>query len=301
MNKIQSITTGFILLSLLIPHLLPAQIHVPDPIFRQVIGYHGIKCDSMGFIINSEDAANIEQLKFSDLQQFNLRAITDLSGIEAFSGLKYLDCSGLIKVTKLDLSSNLRLKILACNFCPITSLDLKYNQVLEEFICENCNLSSLDVTYNKNLAVLLLNGNHQLQSLKLPDSKNINVQIRSTAIEKNKERTTELILYVCLGLLFGFGVFVKMKFLKDVSLIRLVFPKNVLDRVLNILILGDLIFLLYFIGGIDWEAGPNTMWNEALIFFLTVLIGLPILIVLLIIKLTIFLTRKFKKKDDSNL
>ena len=121
-------------------------------------------------------------------------AIEDLTGIEAFTSLQILDCSGN-QLTSLDVSNNTALIELNCSYNPLTSLNVTNNTALIELNCSgddgefstlfmsqltnlnvsnntalielNCRynpLTSLDVSANIALHTLYCNGN-QLTSL----------------------------------------------------------------------------------------------------------------------------------------
>ncbi|MCO4815238.1 MAG: T9SS type A sorting domain-containing protein [Flavobacteriales bacterium] len=79
--------------------------------------------------------------------------ITDLSGIEFFTSLSSLICTGNPLVT-LDVSQNTALNYLVCQGVQISTLDLSQNTALLEVLCSNNSLSSIDVTQSPNLTKL---------------------------------------------------------------------------------------------------------------------------------------------------
>ena len=79
--------------------------------------------------------------------------ITDLSGIESFTSLWSLICTGNPLVT-LDVSQNTALNYLVCQDVQISTLDLSQNTALLEVLCSNNSLSSIDVTQSPNLTKL---------------------------------------------------------------------------------------------------------------------------------------------------
>ena len=112
------------------------------------------------------------------------RAIENLKGIEYFTALTMLYCSGnqlpsldvskntaLIllncggnQLTSLDVSKNTALTGLDCSWNQLTTLDVSNNTALTGLECVYCQLTSLDVS--KNTALILLNcGGNQLTSL----------------------------------------------------------------------------------------------------------------------------------------
>ena len=67
--------------------------------------------------IYDTDVAGITSLNVGD------KNITDLSGIEHFTALKYLDCGGN-QLTELDMSKNTALTGLRCDFNHLTALNV---------------------------------------------------------------------------------------------------------------------------------------------------------------------------------
>ena len=92
-----------------------------------------------------------------------LDGITDLTGIEAFVSLTYLDCSGNL-LTNLDVSACIALTTLNCDYNQLTSLDVSANTALTTFGCSSNQLTSLDVSDNPALTILSCDAN-QLTSL----------------------------------------------------------------------------------------------------------------------------------------
>jgi len=76
--------------------------------------------------------------------------ISDLTGIEAFTGLTWLRCDNN-SLTSLDLSHNTNLLSLECQNNSISSLDLSHNTSLVYLYCYNNSLSSLNVANGNNI------------------------------------------------------------------------------------------------------------------------------------------------------
>ncbi|MCO4814613.1 MAG: hypothetical protein KC454_07860 [Flavobacteriales bacterium] len=89
--------------------------------------------------------------------------ISDLTGIEAFTNLTYLDCSNN-SLASLDLTQNIDLSFLSCYNNQITSLNVTENILLCCLYCGNNQLTSLDVTQNIDLLYFTCEKN-QLTSL----------------------------------------------------------------------------------------------------------------------------------------
>ena len=143
-----------------------AQTYVPDDNFENELleqGYDAVLDDSV-------TTANIDTVKNLNLSSLN---ISDLTGIEDFISLTWLDCEQN-NLTTLDLSQNTALNYLdidanalktldlssntALTFFEgadnqLTSLDLSLNVALTEFYCENNQLTSLDFKNGNNTLV----------------------------------------------------------------------------------------------------------------------------------------------------
>jgi len=89
--------------------------------------------------------------------------IDSLRGIEAFTALITLDCSGNY-IHFLDVSQNTSLTDLDCHDNQLTSLDLTANTALWWLECQNNQLTSLDVSQNTALTYLDCSS-HPLTSL----------------------------------------------------------------------------------------------------------------------------------------
>ncbi len=142
----------------------------PDPIFKTLVR-RWYDEDENG-VLDSEEL---------DVYSMDLDGhhIEDLTGIEHFSSLSFLNCKNnqLTKLdlrgnpllyglycdgnplTSLDLSGNPVLSSLSCNSSDLTELDLSHNPALTWLRCEGYGLASLDLTYNEELEELYCGGN----------------------------------------------------------------------------------------------------------------------------------------------
>ena len=84
--------------------------------------------------------------------------LSDLSGIEYFTGLTYLSCSGN-QLTELDVTKNTALTDLKCYDNNLTELDVTKNTALINLNCYENQLAALDVTKNTALTYLSCSGN----------------------------------------------------------------------------------------------------------------------------------------------
>ena len=100
--------------------------------------------------------------------------ISDLTGIEDFTALKYLDLSVNNSLTNLDLSKNTALTRLACSNNNLTSLDLSKNTALTRLSCGNNNLETLNIKNGNNTAMteLSVGGNPNLYCFQVDDKNN---------------------------------------------------------------------------------------------------------------------------------
>ena len=99
-----------------------------------------------GMVSMSEAAA----VKSISIERKN---ITSVKGIEYFTSLVSLNCSGN-PLSSLDISKNKSLTSLDCNGTSLTSLDLSKNTNLTSLNCSGTSLTSLDLSKNTNLTSL---------------------------------------------------------------------------------------------------------------------------------------------------
>lgn len=115
--------------------------------------------------------------------------ISDLTGIEYFTGLEELVCTAN-RLTSLDVSKNVNLSTLTCDENQLTSLDVSKNVNLWNLDCMNNQLTSLDVSQNADLRTLYCGGN-KLTSLDVSKHMNLEVlgcnsnQLTSLDVSKN--------------------------------------------------------------------------------------------------------------------
>ncbi|WP_305133647.1 leucine-rich repeat domain-containing protein, partial [uncultured Clostridium sp.] len=118
----------------------------PDAVFKK---YVSDNFDNNNDGVLSEDEIN----EVTSINVWNKYKISDLTGIEYFENLEYLDCRNT-KITSLDLSNNTALTDLDCNNTGITSLDVSNNTALEYLDCRNIKITSLDLSNNTALEYL---------------------------------------------------------------------------------------------------------------------------------------------------
>ena len=98
--------------------------------------------------------------------------IASLQGIEFFTALTELDCSGNL-LTSLNLSHNTELTSLSCGSNQLTSLDVSHNTKLTSLYCHINQLTSLDLSKNTKLTSLNCDRN-KLTELDVSQNKDLN-------------------------------------------------------------------------------------------------------------------------------
>ncbi len=122
---------------------------IPDANFEQFLIDELI--DSDGVINQSVATADISMVPYLDVSAKN---IIDLTGIEDFTSLEYLDCSDN-QIESLDVSQNTLLDNLWCGANQLTGLDVSQNTALAGLVIYNNPLiSTLDVSQNSGLTFL---------------------------------------------------------------------------------------------------------------------------------------------------
>ena len=168
-------------------------VNIPDALFKAyLVGNSLINTNGDSEIQVSEATA------FNGSISCASSNISDLTGIEDFTALTYLNCfnnqltslnvsgataleyldCGVNQLTSLDVSNNIALTELVCGYNQLTSLDLSNNISLGELDCNNNQLTSLDVSQNTNLWSLECQSN-LLECLNIsnnPDLTEVNFQ-----------------------------------------------------------------------------------------------------------------------------
>ena len=137
---------------------------IPDINFEQELINLGFDGALDGQVLT----ANIDTLTSLNLM---VSSISDLTGIEDFIALTFLNCIGN-QLTNLNVIQNINLTTLLCNNNLITNLDVTQNINLNIFSCGANQLSSLDVTQNSSLVDLQC-GYNPLTSLDVTQNPNL--------------------------------------------------------------------------------------------------------------------------------
>jgi len=172
-----------LILSLLIYSISNAQIvNIPDTNFKQALlsasTSNQIAMDFNGNYTtidtnNDNEIQESEALSISEIN-VNSKPISDFSGIEAFINLTSLDFSfNNSSIIQIDVSNNLNLIYIYCNFTHLTNFNISHNPNLISLNCENSQLTSLTID-NSSIKELWCGGN-QLTSLDVSNSGGLEV------------------------------------------------------------------------------------------------------------------------------
>ena len=133
-------------------------VNIPDANFKAyLVGNSTINTNSNTEIEVSEAAAFNGSISCSGLN------ISDMTGIEMFTSLTYLNCYGN-QLTSLDVTQNTALTDLTCSVNQLTSLDVSQNTSLLYLSCFENQLTSLDLN---SALIELYCGNNQLTNFDL--------------------------------------------------------------------------------------------------------------------------------------
>ena len=175
--------TRFLAFLFFAAHTLSAQItFIPDSIFEEHLINLGYDNLHNGWVL-TDSVSSIDTLIIEGYPNFE---ISDLSGIEDFYNLQYLDCSKN-NIDTLNVNTNTTLKYLNCSdasmseliidnlhslnaldfsFNNLTNVNLSGNPGLTELVCYRNELTSLNLSNNTFLAEISC-GENQISSLDL--------------------------------------------------------------------------------------------------------------------------------------
>jgi Leucine-rich repeat (LRR) protein len=154
----------------------------PDENFRAEISrIFGLTTDTISYGIISK----LDSLILKD------KGITDLSGIEFFASLEFLDVSNSQaaegrsaktresldrnKITELDLSRNIKLQELNVSNNELTELDLSNNLELVKLDASGNDLRAIDVSFNRKLEELNLSRNLLLTTIDVSENEKLEI------------------------------------------------------------------------------------------------------------------------------
>ena len=141
--------------------------YVPDDAFENYLETNGM---GDGVALNDSIFTSAIDTVSQLLPAWN--SIADLTGIEDFTSLTYLNCAGNL-LTTLDVSNNTSLIALYCYDNQLTNLDVSIHTQLTDLFCDNNQLSSLDVS-NNSLLIDFQCGDNLLSSLDIRNGNNQN-------------------------------------------------------------------------------------------------------------------------------
>lgn len=163
--------------------------------------------NSDGSVTLSElDLIALEKIERLDLSG---KGLTNLSGIEVYSNLKYLTCTDNKNLTKIDVRKLTKLETLYCSNCALTELKVNGLSNLRRLSCEQNQLTELDLTglssldlldcYTNQLTELNLSGLTSLVTLNCYENKLTELDISMLpALNKLKcgNQSGKLLLYM---------------------------------------------------------------------------------------------------------
>tara|TARA_B100000809_G_scaffold257102_1_gene298098 strand:+ start:626 stop:1990 length:1365 start_codon:yes stop_codon:yes gene_type:complete len=126
---------------------------IPDPAFEQHLIYHGYDSGVPDGTVLTANINTITSLTVNNQSFVGAQIINDLTGIEDFTSLTYLDCAENL-LTNLNLTQNTALTELYCYSNNLSNLDLTQNTALTKLYCGGNLLSILNVTQNTSLTFL---------------------------------------------------------------------------------------------------------------------------------------------------
>ena len=180
--KIQQ-TMIFLLIIVLIFLIVPTKVNAeegidinsdnfPDENFRRYV--------SNTIDRNKDDKINSNEIDNTSEINVNNSSITDLAGIEFFTKLDRLYCQNN-QLTKLDLSNNTEIYVLACDSNKLTEVDVTKCVELGDFSCSSNKLTELDITNNPKIYQLACSIN-KIKKLNLSN----NFELDNLACDSNQ-------------------------------------------------------------------------------------------------------------------
>ncbi|WP_264531896.1 T9SS type A sorting domain-containing protein [Flavobacterium sp. N502540] len=136
---------------------------IPDVNFENKLIALGIDSGTADGKVLTSKISNITKL------ELNNSNITDLTGIQDFKALTYLNCMSN-KITNLDISKNQALYFLLAGYNNLITLDTSKNLALEYLSLNYNQITSLDLSLNVNLRLLNC-GSNQLTSIDFTNNK----------------------------------------------------------------------------------------------------------------------------------
>lgn len=144
--------------------MLNAQnVFIPDTSFESYLLNNSAINTNTDAYIQQNEAATFNGL----IDLYNL-GINNLTGIEAFTSLRYLKCPAN-NITNIDVSNNTMLTTFDCSGNLLTTLNVDNNILLDTLVCDNNLLTSLNVSNCSSLRMLRCYRNN-LNEIILPNN-----------------------------------------------------------------------------------------------------------------------------------
>jgi len=154
-------------------------VHIPDANFKTyLVGNKHINTNG------DKEITFAEAETFTGTIDVANKNISDLTGIEKFINITFLNCNHN-SLTTLDISKNTALENLSCTHNQLNNLDLNKNINLKKLECKKNKLTFLDLNNNTKLVSLVCDQN-QLNNLKVGNNKEL------TLIDCSNNKLTSL-------------------------------------------------------------------------------------------------------------
>lgn len=121
-------------------------VNIPDSIFKS---YVLNKCDT-----SSDGNVQLGEANLMDSLVIESMGISDLTGIETFTNLFWIQCGGN-NISSINTTNNIALEFLHCNGNQLTSIDVSDNPTLSYLECRNNQLIELDFRNGNNSEMYL--------------------------------------------------------------------------------------------------------------------------------------------------
>ncbi len=191
--------------------------YVPDDNFEQALIDLGYDTGALDDYVPTVNIETLTGLVVSG------KSISDLTGIEDFVALTFLDCSNN-SLTNLDVTQNIALTYLNCFNNQLTGLDITQNIALTNLRLPTNQLASLDVTQNVALTDLILSDN-QLTSLNVTQ----NIALTTLSFDNNQVTSIDVTLNTALtSLLCDNNLLINLDVTQNTVLVSLSCKSNVL-------------------------------------------------------------------------
>lgn len=127
-------------------------VYIPDSNFKNALLNNTPTID-----INNDGEIQVSEAQaYGPYLNVGGKNISDLTGIEAFTGLTFLACNGN-NLTKLNIDKNINLTVLYCAGNQIEKLSLVKNTQLENLSSWSCNLKTINVANGRNSILTTFN------------------------------------------------------------------------------------------------------------------------------------------------